>query len=137
MLNRRSNISRNYSLATFDFENLFPHKFWISDWHKNETFPDGFCYKLLSTRDERSGEVEIVLLRALRDGQKEELYRARVSEADADKAANVFVRGLEVRLGIGFEEQDYSGVRSLSEFQRLAEKHGWSLHGPSSTGSEE
>jgi len=77
-------------LINYDFERFFPHKSWVSGWATDETYRAGFCYKILSVRDEIDGRVELVLVRSFRDGTKEELHRARISIGEADDAASIF-----------------------------------------------
>jgi len=123
---KHSDISSG--LVTYDFERFFPHKSWVSDWATDETYPAGFCYKILSVRDEIDDQVELVLVRAFRDGTKEKLHRASVRIDEADEAANIFSRGLSQKFGLDFEEQDYTSTRSLGQFHVLIQKYGWSMH---------
>ena len=117
-------------LVTYDFERFFPHKSWVSDWATDETYPAGYCYKILSVRDEVDDRVELVLVRAFRDGTKEELHRARVRVCEVDDAAGILSRGLAQKFGLDFEEQDYSTARSLEQFHISTQKYGWSMHKP-------
>ena len=117
-------------LINYDFERFFPHKSWVSNWTTDETYPDGYCYKILSVRDEVDRNVELILVRSFRDGTKEELHRARVRVCDVDNAAGIFSRGLADKYGLDFEEQDYMTARSLEEFRVLTQKYGWSMHNP-------
>jgi hypothetical protein len=114
-------------LVNFDFVRFFPQKFWVSNWATDETYPSGYCYKILAVRDEMERRVELVLIRSQRDGTKEELHRAAVPIGELDEAASVFSVGLAKKFGLDFEEQDFSAVRTLEEFRALSQKYGWSL----------
>ncbi len=114
----------------FDFVRYFPHKFWISDWGEDATYPGGFRYKILSARDEKKGVGELVLVLEQKDGTKQEMHRAQVKLAALDGYARVFSEGLESEHGIEFEEQDFSGVRTLKEFDRAVAEYGWSGERP-------
>jgi hypothetical protein len=124
------NLDTGSGLVTYDFERFFPHKSWVSGWTTDETYPAGFCYKILSVRDEVDARVELVLVRAFRDGAKEELHRARVRIGEADDAASIFSRGLAQNFGLDFETQDYTTARSLEQFHVLTQEYGWSMHKP-------
>ena len=117
--------SEQPGLIKLDFVRFYPHKFWISDWAEDETYPDGFRYKVLSARDENASTVEIVLLLQARDGTKEEMHRAAVNLAAVDRYTRVFVEGLQSQYGIEFEEQDFSKVRSAEEFEQSVAAYGW------------
>jgi len=117
-------------LIKIDFVRFFPHKFWISDWGHDETYSDGFRYKILSARDEKKGVVELVLVLQQRDGVKEEMHRAKVKIGALDGYACVFVNGLETEHNIEFEEQDFSRLRTAREFEKAVAEHGWSSEEP-------
>ena len=108
-----------------DFARYFPHKFWISTWAKDASYPGGFRYKILTARDEKKGLVEMVLLLEETDGTKEEMHRARVRDDSVDGYARVFWEGLEKEHGIEFEEQDFSKARSEEEFEEAVSRYGW------------
>jgi hypothetical protein len=114
-------------LVNFDFVRFFPQKFWVSNWATDETYPAGYCYKILAVRDEMERKVELVLIRSHRDGTKEELHRAAVPIGEVDEAASIFSVGLAKKFGLDFEEQDFSAVRTLEEFRALSRKYGWAL----------
>jgi len=117
-------------LVKYDFERFFPHKSWVSNWATDETYPTGYCYKILSVRDEIDDRVELVLVRAFRDGTKEELHRAKVPVSDVNDAVGIFSRGLAQKFELDFEEQDYTTARNLEQFHVLIKKYGWSMHKP-------
>ena len=119
-------MSEQPGFLKIDFAKFFPHKFWVSDWSDDDTYPDGFRYKLLSARDEEKAVVEMVLLVEEDDGTKQEMHRAEVKVPALDGYARVFVRGLEEEHGLSFEEQDFSAVRTAEEFERALEAYGWS-----------
>jgi len=114
------------AFITLDFRRFFPHKCWVSDWGKDPTYPDGFRYKILSVRDEKKREVELVILLEQDDGTKEEMHRVKLKPVKfVDKYARTLVDGLEKEDGIEFEEQDLSRVRKEEEFDRAIAKYGW------------
>lgn len=112
-------------IIRIDFARHFPHKFWISDWSEDESYPDGFRYKLLGVRDEREQVVELVLLLEERSGEKQEMHRAQAKLAAADGYARVFVNGLAKKFALDFEEQDFTAVRTPEEFERGVAAYGW------------
>ena len=109
-------------IISFDFQHVFPHLFWISNWVVDATYPKGVCYKILSVRDEAASLGELVLIRTLRDGTKEILHRARVHLNELQNAASIFVDGLSKKLGLNFEEQDYRMVKTIDEFKQITTK---------------
>jgi hypothetical protein len=40
-LNPMNNESMEDGIASFDFQHIFPHMFWISNWSVDETYPSG------------------------------------------------------------------------------------------------
>ncbi len=112
-------------IVRIDFARHFPHKFWISNWSEDETYPDGFRYKLLGVRNEREQVVELVLLLEERSGEKQEMHRAQAKLAAADGYASVFVNGLTKKLALDFEKQDFSAVRTPEEFEQAVAAYGW------------
>jgi hypothetical protein len=127
-----ANPSEQPGFLKLDFARFFPHKFWISTWSKDGTYPNSFRYKVLSARDEKKAVIELVLLLEEEDGTKQEMHRAQVRLAVLDGYARVFVEGLEQEHGIEFEEQDFSDVQSIAEFERAMAEYGWSDEEPES-----
>jgi hypothetical protein len=125
-----SKPSEQPGFLKLDFVRFFPHKFWISDWGEDATYPDGFRYKILSARDEKQRTAELVLLLEQRGGGKQEMHRVQVKLDALDGYAPVFWHGLEEEHGIEFEEQDFSGVRTAEEFDRAVTEYGWSGEEP-------
>lgn len=125
-----NNKSAADGIISFDFERTFPHKFWVSNWLADDTYPDGVCYKILSVRNEQSKTAEIVLLRSFRDGSKEILHRADLPLAELENAASVFVDGLTKKLNLDFEEQNFQMTKTLDEFNKIASAYGWHMHQP-------
>jgi hypothetical protein len=118
--------SKQPGFIKIDFARYFPHKFWISNWEADAIYPDGFRYKLLSVRDEKQHSAELVLLLEQRDGAKEEMHRVQVKLHALEGYARVFWEGLEEEHGIEFEEQDFSAVRTVEEFDQAVTEYGWS-----------
>lgn len=108
-----------------DFVRFFPHKFWVSTWGTDLSYPDGFRYKLLTVRDETERRVELVLLLEQRDGDKLEMHRATIDMRQVDGYAGAFWKGLEEEHGVSFEEQDFTAARSIIEFDEAVAAHGW------------
>jgi len=113
-----------------DFVRFFPHKFWISNWGNDATYPGGFRYKLLSVRDEKKHAAELVLLLEQNGGGKQEMHRVQVKLDALDGYARVFWEGLENEHDIEFEEQDFSEVRTADEFDQAVAEYGWSGDDP-------
>lgn len=109
-----------------DFARHFPHKFWISEWSEDDSYPNGFRYKLLGVRDEAKQLVELVLLIEEKSGDKEEMHRAQVKLGSADGYARIFIDGLEKEHGLEFEEQDFTAVRTAEAFEQAVAGYGWS-----------
>ena len=119
------NSSEQAGFIKIDFARHFPHKFWVSNWSEDDTYPDGFRYKLLGVRDEIVEVVELVVLLEETNGDKEEMHRAQVEIAAADGYASVFLDGLAEAHHLDFEEQDFTAVRTFEEFDKLVTSYGW------------
>lgn len=91
------------ALISIDFQDTFPHKFWISTWSKDESYPMGFRYKLLSARDNRSDYVELVIVLEEPDGCKTEMKRMDIKISAFDDIAWRFVRGFEETYEMEFQ----------------------------------
>jgi len=113
-----------HGLLRFDFVSSFPYVCWTSTWQSDEEFPQGFCYKILSGRNERSGMIEAVLVRDLRDGSKEELLRFEAPQEQFSPETNI-IPDLESRLSIRFTRIDLSAVRTCEELEERAPALGW------------
>ena len=122
-----NNLGNSIGLVNFDFLRFFPQKFWVSNSATDKIYPAGYCYKILSVRDENESKAELVLIRSQRDGTKETLHRAIVSLGELDEAASIFSVGLAKKFGLDFEEQDFTAVRTLEEFRAISQKYGWSF----------
>ena len=114
-------------LVSFDFVDVFPHKFWISDWSSDSQYPGGFRYKLLSARHERADVIQFLIVLQHRSGDKEVLKTLDVNASVFDPVAAIFVDGLAKRHGLDFEEQDFSSCRTLEAFDDEAALAGWSM----------
>ena len=115
-----------HGFVKIDFVEYFPYKMWISNWAKDQSYPNGFRYKVLTTRNHTDGTIEFVLLIESRDGEKEEMHRCRVKGKAMDGYARLFCKGLEDEHDIEFEEQDFSSVHSQEDFDKMAIRYGWS-----------
>ena len=70
-----ANYDSTQGVVSLDFSSLFPHKFWVSTWSRDEQFPDGFRYMLLSVRQESAGLIQLIGLIEEEDGAKTEMSR--------------------------------------------------------------
>lgn len=113
-------------LVSFDFVDLFPHKFWISDWSSDSHYPKGFRYKLLSARRESGDVIQFLVVLQHRSGDKQVLSTLDVKASEFDRVAALFVDGLAKQYGLDFEEQDFSTCRTLEAFDEEAARTGWS-----------
>jgi hypothetical protein len=113
------------AFVSIDFETRFPHKYWVSSWSKDDQYPGGFRYKLLSVRPEPDGLIELVLVLEEASGAKSEMKRLDVSPSALDRTAATFTEGLSEAYEIEFTELDLTKVRTESEFERLVSAAGW------------
>lgn len=114
------------AFVTFDFASLFPHRFWVSNWSKDEEYPGGFRYKLLSVRDEKKDKIILVTVLEELDGCKTEMGRMVASPVSAfDPLIKEHVADMEKTFGIKFEESHLSYVRTEEEFDEVSHDEGW------------
>lgn len=118
----------NTPLVQFDFEDVFPFKFWVSNWQRDGSHPDGFRYKLLSVRHRSEEIIELVLAREEADGTKTEVMRHPIDESIAHEASADLLKRVREQYSLDFEEQDYSACRTLDEFHSATERFGWSMN---------
>ena len=123
----QTNTDLGPGVVNFDYQRWFPHIFWVSQWTSDDSYPNGYCYKLLSVRDEVTGRVEVVVLLAERNGNKHEMTRFSISLVEVRGAAKIWVDGLSKRFNLDFEEQDYSAICTQDEFNDETQKYGWSM----------
>ena len=113
------------AIISIDFKDTFPHMFWISTWSKDESYPSGFRYKILSARNNRSGVIELVIVIEEPGGYKTELSRYDVKPRAFDAIAEKFVKRLEESYKIEFEKQDLSAAATFEEYDKLVTELGW------------
>jgi hypothetical protein len=113
------------AIVTIDFRTRFPHKYWVSSWSKDEQYPQGFRYKLLSVRPEPDGLIELVVVLEEASGAKTEMKRLDVSPSALDRTAATFTEGLGEEYDIEFTELDLTKVRTEREFERRVKEAGW------------
>jgi hypothetical protein len=113
------------SLVPLDFIATFPHKYWVSDWAKDESYPKGFRYKILSLRNNEKDMIHIVLLLEESNGVKNEMERAELPKSGAERMCAVLEDGLSEKYGIQFQKLDLSAARSPDEFERKITEAGW------------
>ena len=112
-------------LLSFDFDTRFPHRFWISDWTSDASYPDGFRYKLLSGRDTASDDIEFLIVVEAVNGAKTILKHYDVTASAFDRTARTFVEGLAEEHRLDFRLLDLSEVRTPEEFERRVTEAGW------------
>jgi hypothetical protein len=115
----------NVGIVVFDFVTRFPHKFWVSSWAKDDQYPDGFRYKLISVRPEPDGLIELLVLLEEKSGDKTEMTSLEVSPSALDRTANTFTEGLAEEYALEFEELDLSNTRSEQQFHAKVVEAGW------------
>lgn len=121
-----SNVSDStIGVVIFDFTSRFPHKFWVSSWAKDEQYPEGFRYKLLSVRPEPNGLIELVVLVEQTSGDKSEMTRLDISPSAFNRTAATFTAGLAEEYNLDFEELDLSSVRTEQHFREVVISAGW------------
>ena len=118
-------VDQPRALLVIDFETTFPHKFWVTAW--TEAGGRTTRLKLLSARDARAGEVDLVVVHEAADGAKIPLETHRWPADAFDLEAAAVVQRLAEAHGVRFEEQDLAGVRSGAELEEAASRLGWSF----------
>jgi hypothetical protein len=116
---------RNEAILTFDFVHIFPYKFWISAWSKDQNFPSGFRYKLLSSCNISTRLFELVIVLEKQRGNKKIMKHLEVSETAIDRTCAIFVDGLSEAYDLDFEAIDLSNVSTSESFERVVRTHGW------------
>jgi hypothetical protein len=109
----------------FDFKVLFPYKFWISSWGKDQSYPNGFRYKILTGIDRRAGTARIVILLEEADECKTPVADLVYERHDIDHVATSMVEHLETQFHVMFEAYDFSGANSFEDYVRLSQENGW------------
>jgi hypothetical protein len=118
------------AFVNFDFSRWFPHAFWVSEWKEDQSYPDGYRYKVLSVRDVVDDRAEVVVVLEERNGNKTEMARVAGPLTGVRGMATHFTDGLGRRFGLIFEEQDFSAIRDEDEFYVKAKECGWTLTDP-------
>ena len=113
------------AFVKLDFVRLFPHKTWVSSWSKDSQYPDGFRYKLFTIRHAEEKRFEMVLVLETSEGDKEEMERLILSPSAVERTCQIFTNGLAEEHEIDFEEQDFSDVSTLDEYEKRAKMFGW------------
>ena len=112
-------------IVKFNFKNTFPHKYWLSDWTKDKSYPNGFRYKILTSRNEDDSWVEFVVVMEEPGGAKTVRERMEIKLESFDQTAKDLIAIIEEELSIKFEEQDYSHIRNWKEFEKATNEAGW------------
>ena len=118
-------MSSGTSTVALDFQVRFPHRFWLSSWGKSEEYPGGFRYKLLSSRTEPHGHLELVIVLEQPGGLKTELERLDVKPDTFERTADLYVDALAESGDVTFFAIDATRCRSAQDFQRVVTDAGW------------
>lgn len=112
-------------LVSLDFERFFPYKFWVSDWKKDEEYPAGFRYKLLSVRDEQENQIELVTVMEEPGEIKTERDRSTFPPEAFEKFIPSYLAKLKETFGIEFALTDVSDIRSVEDWQGVSKGEGF------------
>jgi hypothetical protein len=113
------------ALLSYDFENVFPHKTWVSTWATDASHPEGFRYKVMSANHVVEKSIELLIVLQHRNGSKDVLKHYDVEPSGFDRVAATFVDGLAEQHGISFEEQDFRSCQNPEQFESAAARFGW------------
>jgi hypothetical protein len=113
------------ALIKIDFVRTFPGKYWISDWSRDESYPEGYRYKILSNFDRDTNFSELVVVIEEPNGDKTEMARMDVKKDALERVGNTLVEGLSEDFGLEFEFQDHSSLETPEEFEQAIFKAGW------------
>ena len=100
-----------------DFKHVFPHLAWTSDTIFRKENPSGFGLKILTARNEPSGQLECVFLQQMIDGGKFVIRRFSTTPVDFHLIVEM-VNDLESSQSTKFTCEDYRGIRTAVEFKK-------------------
>jgi len=112
-------------IVKMDFQTTFPHKYWISEWSKDASYPNGFRYKILSVRNEADSWVEFVIVMEEPGGLKTVRKRLDIKLKAFDNISSKLCAGLAEDFSLSFEEQDFSHIRDADAFEKAIREVGW------------
>lgn len=119
-------LPKQKALMSIDFKHTFPYLFWISNWATDESYPEGFRYKILVIRNVKTKKLDVSLVLEESNGDKTLMRRFSADVGDlALTALREFVKKLEDSFNIEFEEQDFSDVETYEEFEVRTARLGW------------
>lgn len=118
------NYASAQSLINFDFEAKVPHLFWVSSWSRDDRFPVGFRYRIMSVRSPAMRQIDLVIVVEKSNGHSLEVMRSTVPEGGFEWVAQKLVDALGEKLALSFERQDFTTVRSSEDFNRLIDDGG-------------
>ncbi len=118
-------MNNNGALIIIDFIDNYPGIFWISNWSKDEHYPNGFRYKIVSSVNKNTDSAILVVIIEESDGLKTEMTRMEADTSSLKKVGQVFVDGLADEYGLNFQEQDYTHVDTEEMFVIETTKNGW------------
>jgi len=109
----------------FDFQTLYPYKFWISSWGRDRSYPNGFRYKLLTGLDRGAGTSRLVILLEEPGELKTSMADICCSQDEIDHVAESMAEHLTTQFNIAFTEYDFSSADTFDEYCRLSKENGW------------
>ena len=109
----------------FDFRTLFPYKFWLSNWGTDQSYPNGFRYKLLTGIDRGAGTGRLVILLEEPGELKTPMADLCFLRHEIDHVADSMAEHLATQFKVDFEKYDFSSVNSFDDYVQLSRENGW------------
>jgi len=113
-------------LPVIDFVKVYPHMIWVSSEGRDQEYPQGFRYKLLSVRRDDTQTVEFVLLREVPGQAKVVAIHAEGPVSKFEQSTRGVLDRLGRKLNISFEQFDLRAVTNFDEFNAKIAAFGWS-----------
>ena len=114
------------AFVRLDFTRTFPHVIWVSSVSYDREAPEGFRYKLFATRQEPEMIIDLLLLRHLEDGTKQQILHMQAPIAKFGTTDDV-IRELEQSANVSFERFDLADIRNFEQFRSKAIEVGWEI----------
>ncbi len=118
-------ITKRNAGVCINFVQYFPHKFWVSSWQKNESYPEGFRYKIVSALDDYMPVIEFLVVLESVNGFKWDVHRFVTSLKRSQENVEMWLDILEKQHGVVFQEHDFSSFKSAEEFEQASHSVGW------------